>query len=71
MDDHDAGFQSGIRSALLAIRNIDRQINFPERKEFSQEVWSFEYERYNTQKDLLYKIYSEIKKQTKEEIKDE
>lgn len=65
MDDHDAGFQSGIRSALFAIRNIDRQINFPERKEFSQEAWSFEYERYNTQKDLLYKIYEEIKKEIK------
>lgn len=61
MDDHDAGFQSGIRRALLAVRNIDRQINLPERKDFTPEVWSFEYERYNTQKDLLYKIYEEIK----------
>lgn len=74
MDDHDAGFQKGVRHgfnrALFAVRNVDKQINLPKRKDFSQEDWSFEFERYNTQKDLIYKIYEEIKfEMTKESEK--
>ena len=50
MDDYDAGFQAGLNRALFAVRNIDRQMSKNSRF-------------YHAEKDLLYKIYAEIKKQ--------
>ena len=69
MDDFDAGFQAGqhdlnrivvlredlayekgLDRALFAVRNIDRQMSKTSRF-------------YHAEKDLLYKIYEEIKKQ--------
>ena len=67
-DEFNSGARHGFDMALYAVRNVDKQINYPERKDFNQEDWSFEYERYNTQKDLLYKIYEQIKKQMEEEV---
>jgi hypothetical protein len=67
-DEFNSGARHGFSMALYAVRNVDKQINRPERKDFTQEDWSFEYERYNTQKDLLYKIYEQIKKQMEEEV---
>ena len=67
-DEFNSGARHGFNMALYAVRNVDKQINCPERKDFNQEDWSFEYERYNTQKDLLYKIYEQIKKQMEEEV---
>tara|TARA_E500000331_G_C16946723_1_gene578644 strand:- start:324 stop:551 length:228 start_codon:yes stop_codon:yes gene_type:complete len=67
-DEFNSGARHGFSMALYAIRDVDREINYPERKDFSQENWSFEYERYNTQKDLLYKIYESIKKQQELEV---
>lgn len=67
-DEFNSGARHGFNMALYAVRDVDREINYPERKDFTQEDWSFEYERYNTQKDLLYKIYESIKKQQKLEV---
>ncbi|OUU16264.1 MAG: hypothetical protein CBC05_08715 [Crocinitomicaceae bacterium TMED45] len=67
-DEFNSGARHGFNMALYAVRDVDREINYPERKDFSQENWSFEYERYNTQKDLLYKIYESIKKQQELEV---
>lgn len=67
-DEFNSGVRHGFSMALYAVRDVDREINYPERKDFTQEDWSFEYERYNTQKDLLYKIYEQIKKQMEEEV---
>ena len=67
-DEFNSGARHGFNMALYAVRNVDREINHPERKDFTQEDWSFEYERYNTQKDLLYKIYESIKKQQDLEV---
>ena len=67
-DEFNSGARHGFSMALYAVRDVDREINYPERKDFTQEDWSFEYERYNTQKDLLYKIYEQIKKQMEEEV---
>ena len=62
-DEFNSGARHGFCMALLAIRDIEEGMKCPERKNFSQEDWSFEYERYNTKKDLLYKIKKEINKE--------
>jgi len=67
-DEFNSGARHGFDMALYAVRSVDREINCPERKDFTQEDWSFEYERYNTQKDLLYKIYEAIKKEMEQEV---
>ena len=67
-DEFNSGARHGFNMALYAVRNVDKQINYPERKDFTQEDWSFEYERYNIQKDLLHKIYEAINNSTEEEV---
>ena len=67
-DEFNSGARHGFSMALYAVRNVDKQINRPERKDFTQEDRSFEYERYNTQKDLSYKINEQRKKQMEEEV---
>ena len=67
-DEFNSGVNHGFCMAKLAVRDIDRQINPPERKNFTPEDWSFEYEIYNTRKDLLYKIYEAINKSMEEEV---
>mgnify|MGYP005728624403 CR=1 FL=1 len=61
MDDYDAGFQKGAKHgfnmALFAVRNIDRQMS---------ETSRF----YHAEKDLLYKIYEEIKFEMTKEVGD-
>ena len=54
-DEFNSGARHGFNMALYAVRDVDREINYPERKDF-------------TQKDLLYKIYESIKKQQKLEV---
>ena len=62
MDNYDAGFQFGIKRALLAVRNVDKQIKHPETHgELGEIPWNEQNTIYNAQKDLLYKIYEEIK----------
>ena len=67
-DEFNSGARHGFSMAKFAVRNVDREINYPERKDFTQEDWSFEYERYNIQKDLLHKIYEAINNSMEEEV---
>jgi hypothetical protein len=60
-DEFNSGVRHGFDMALYAVRDIDRQIEYPD------ERGREDYIKYNAQKDLLYKIYEEIKlKMTKE-----
>ena len=61
-DDFNRGIERGIDLALYAVRNIDRQIEYPDHYERDQK----EFLKYHIQKDLLYKIYEAIKKQRNE-----
>jgi len=65
MDDYDAGFQAGLDRALFAVRNVDRQIKAPKTDSYGEVSWKNATQNtiYHAQKDLLYKIYAEIKKQ--------
>lgn len=73
MDDWGAGYQRGLEHgfnmALYAVRNIDKQIEYPETHgELGEMPWQEEQTIYHAQKDILYKIYESIKKQMKEEL---
>ena len=61
-DEFNSGARHGFDMALFAVRDIDRKIEYP------NERGREDYIRYNAQKDLLYKIYEEIKKTMKEEV---
>lgn len=64
------GLKYGFRMALLAVRNVDKQIKIPETDSYGEVPWQNATENtiYYAQKDLLYKIYKEIKKQREIEI---
>jgi hypothetical protein len=66
-DEFNSGARHGFSMALLAVRSIDKQIEYPDDYEKDQSVFI----RYNAQKDLLYKIYSEIKKERELEVHDD
>ena len=59
-DEFNSGARHGFRMALYAVRDVDREIEYP--KEGFDKTDCI---RYNSQKDLLYKIYESIKKQQK------
>jgi hypothetical protein len=59
-DEFNSGARHGFSMALYAVRDIDRQIEYPD------ERGKEDYIKYNAQKDLLYKIYEAIKKQEEE-----
>lgn len=61
-DEFNSGVRRGFDMALYAVRDIDRQIEYPD------ERGKEDYIKYNAQKDLLYKIYESIKKSMKEEL---
>ena len=61
-DEFNSGARHGFDMALFAVRDIDRKIEYPNKR--GRE----DYIRYNAQKDLLYKIYEEIKKEMEEEV---
>jgi hypothetical protein len=74
MDDYDAGLQRGVKHgfnmALLAVRNVDKQIKYPETHgELGEIPWNEQNTIYNSQKDILYKIYEEIKFEMTKELK--
>ena len=56
-DEFNSGARHGFSMALLAVRDVDREIEYPD------ERGKEDYIKYNAQKDLLYKIYESIKKQ--------
>jgi hypothetical protein len=66
MDDCDAGFQKGAKhgfnKALFAVRNVDKQLEYPEKGSKQDHII------YNAQKDMIYKIYEEIKFEMTKEV---
>ena len=54
------GAKHGFNLALLAVRNVDRAI--VEDIDFDAQI------KYNTQKDMIYKIYTAIKKEREANI---
>ena len=62
-DEFNSGARHGFNMALYAVRNVDKNIEYP--KEGFDKT---DYVRYNIQKDLLYKIYEEIKKEQEIEV---
>ena len=67
-DEFNSGARHGFSLALLAVRNIDRFLEYPNEENHTQKSWCFAYEKYNTEKDLLYKIYEAIKKERDENV---
>ena len=61
-DEFNSGARHGFSMALYAVRDVDREIEYPD------ERGEEDYIKYNAQKDLLYKIYESIKKQQKLEV---
>lgn len=69
-DEFNSGARHGFNMALYAVRNVDKQIKVPETDSYGEVPWQSATENtiYHAQKDLLYKIYEEIKKEMKEEV---
>ena len=68
-DEFNSGARHGFSMALLAVRNVDREIELPETHgELGEIPWQEQNTIYHAQKDLLYKIYEQIKKQMEEEV---
>tara|TARA_Y100000361_G_C11020112_1_gene269053 strand:+ start:150 stop:362 length:213 start_codon:yes stop_codon:yes gene_type:complete len=65
-DEYNSGMRRGYNNALRVLREVDRQIEYPDHYERDQK----EFLKYHIQKDLLHKIYSLIK-EDKEELTDE
>lgn len=65
-DEFNNGARHGFNMALYAVRDVDRELEYPKEKfDGFDQTDSI---RYNSQKDLLYKIYGSIKKMMKEEV---
>ena len=62
-DEFNNGARHGFSMALYAVRNVDKNIEYP--KEGFDKT---DYVRYNIQKDMIYKIYEAIKKEQEEEV---
>ena len=73
-DEFNSGVRHGFNMALFAVRNVDKNIEHPtlelysNNKEETQIKWNKRKLKYDIQKDMLYKIYAEIKKAMKEEV---
>ena len=68
-DEFNSGARHGFSTALYAVRNVDKNIKHPETHgELGEIPWREQNIIYNAQKDLLYKIYEEIKKEMEEEV---
>ena len=62
-DIFNSGARHGFNMALFAVRNVDKQIQFPQK--YSKEQKAI----YEAKKDILYKIYEEIKYEMTKEVK--
>ena len=61
-DEFNNGARHGFNRALFAVRNVDREIELPEKYNKEQEAI------YQAQKDILYKIYEEINFEKAKEV---
>ena len=64
-DEFNSGVQHGFSMALLALRDIDRQISDCEGEDIYKVGKS---NLYNIKKDFLYEIYGAINKMMEEEV---
>ncbi len=62
-DIFNSGARHGFNMALFAVRNVDKQIQFPQKCSKEQKAI------YESKKDILYKIYEEIKYEMTKEVK--
>lgn len=68
-DKFKIGTKHGFSMALYAIRNVDKNIKYPETHGKLGEIpWQEQNIIYNAQKDILYKIYKEIKKEQESQL---
>ncbi len=67
-DEFNNGARHGFSMAKLAVRDIDRTLEYPDEKDHTQKSWCSAYEKYNAEKDLLHKIYEAINKSMEEEL---
>ena len=67
-DEFNSGARHGFSMAKLALRDIDRTLEYPNEEDHTQKSWCSAYEKYNTEKDLLHKIYEAINKSMEEEV---
>ena len=63
-DEFNSGARHGFSMALYAVRSVDRQIEYPRVNSGNKDDKLLVY---NIQKDLIYKIYAEIKKEMEKE----
>lgn len=70
-DEFNSGVRHGFCMAKLAVRNVDKDIKYPETHgELGEIPWQEQQIIYNAQKDLLYKIYEEIKKEMAKKLEE-
>jgi len=67
-DEFNSGARHGFCMAKLAVRDIDRTLEYPNEEDHTQKSWCSAYEKYNTEKDLLYRIYQAINKSMEQEV---
>tara|TARA_B100000085_G_scaffold276326_1_gene295303 strand:+ start:2906 stop:3115 length:210 start_codon:yes stop_codon:yes gene_type:complete len=61
-DEFNKGATHGFKRALFAVRVVDKSLEFPHHKKKEDCV------KYDAQKDILYKIYEEIKYEMTKEV---
>tara|TARA_B100001093_G_scaffold347651_1_gene332280 strand:- start:19390 stop:19617 length:228 start_codon:yes stop_codon:yes gene_type:complete len=67
-DEFNSGARHGFCMAKLAVRDIDRTLEYPNEEDHTQKSWCLAYEKYHAEKDLLHKIYEAINKSMEEEV---
>ena len=67
-DEFNSGARHGFSMAKLALRDIDRTLEYPNEEDYTQKSWCSAYEKYRAEKDLLHKIYEAINKSMEEEV---
>lgn len=67
-DEFNSGVRHGFSIAKLAVRDVDRTLEYPNEEDHTQKSWRSAYEKYNAEKDLLHKIYEAINKSMEEEL---
>lgn len=71
-DEFNNGARHGFSMALYAVRNVDKQIKLPETHGKLDEMpWQEQETIYQAQKDMVYKIYEEIKYEMTKEVHDD
>ena len=68
-DEFNSGARRGFSMALSAIKNVERQMKYPETHGDLDEIpWQEQSTIYHAQKDILSKVYEEVKKEMEIEV---